>query len=409
MIRIIGTVIISLSFIIGGFSQSKKSLEKQRADYEKRIRLTEEILSQKRDDAVKTVLDLKALNQQIAQSQEVTHLLKTEQTLLAKEVQAVKEEADSLQNEFNRYKQEYGDAIYHFSKAHGNVNSLALLFSSESLEQLIARLDYLKLYQKSRKKQILDIISLKSQLDSTQLSLQKSIGEKDMLIQLEEAQAFNLHHLLELQEDWRKKLQSEVKNLQLQLNNQQQALNRLERAVSRNIPEETATAKPVANEPEAITEAETPEKKPPAKTVDASSRPATTFKELKENMDWPVAEGFITGRYGRQPHPVLAGVFVDNLGVDIRTKPKSPVMPVFSGKVTAVTKVPGMNFMVMVEHGEYFTVYAKLEKVKVKSGQKVTDKTILGYPASEQEGVAEIQFQIWHQRLRLNPEEWLKR
>jgi septal ring factor EnvC (AmiA/AmiB activator) len=106
---------------------------------------------------------------------------------------------------------------------------------------------------------------------------------------------------------------------------------------------------------------------------------------------------------------VLKGVFVDNLGVDILTVQNEDVKAVFGGKVITVAEVPGMHKIVMVQHGEYFTVYAKLRQVSVTTGEEISVKQSIGSVYTNKDGESELQFQIWKNESKLNPEDWLRK
>ncbi len=69
--------------------------------------------------------------------------------------------------------------------------------------------------------------------------------------------------------------------------------------------------------------------------------------------------------------------------------------------------MPGMNNVVAIQHGDYFTVYAKLRSVSVHIGQRVKARESIGTVATDKNGVSEIQFQIWKEFTKLNPESWL--
>jgi len=104
---------------------------------------------------------------------------------------------------------------------------------------------------------------------------------------------------------------------------------------------------------------------------------------------------------------VLKNVVVENRGVDIQTNSGEAVRAVFSGKVLTVASVPGMNTIVMVQHGDYFTVYAKLRNVSVSEGQTISARQTIGTVSTDAEGTSEVQFQVWHNSSNLNPENWL--
>jgi septal ring factor EnvC (AmiA/AmiB activator) len=82
------------------------------------------------------------------------------------------------------------------------------------------------------------------------------------------------------------------------------------------------------------------------------------------------------------------------------------VRAVFEGVVLDISQIPGLNYVVAVQHGDYYTVYANLESVAVRVNQKVSGREIVGTVA-EKDGVPEINFQVWHNFTKLNPESWL--
>lgn len=166
---------------------------------------------------------------------------------------------------------------------------------------------------------------------------------------------------------------------------------------------------------EPVKKVEPPAPKPETpKTVTKAEAPTRTevatvatgkFSAAKNRLSWP-ASGFISSKFGPKDHAVLKGIKVDNHGVDIRTSPGAEVRAVFEGEVLDITEIPGLNFVVAIQHGDYYTVYANLASVAVRQNQKVTGREIIGTVA-EKDGVPEINFQVWHNFTKLNPELWL--
>ncbi|UOQ65829.1 murein hydrolase activator EnvC family protein [Hymenobacter volaticus] len=100
---------------------------------------------------------------------------------------------------------------------------------------------------------------------------------------------------------------------------------------------------------------------------------------------------------------------VENRGIDIQTSAGEQVRAIFDGKVLTVANVPGMNNIVMIQHGEYFTVYAKLRGVSVSEGQIVKMRQPIGTVYTDPDGTSEVQFQVWRNSANLNPENWIGR
>ena len=63
----------------------------------------------------------------------------------------------------------------------------------------------------------------------------------------------------------------------------------------------------------------------------------------------------------------------------------------------------------IVRHGEYLTVYAKLEDVFVKQGDNVKTKQNIGKVSKDAEdGQTILHFEVWKSGIgKMNPEPWL--
>lgn len=132
------------------------------------------------------------------------------------------------------------------------------------------------------------------------------------------------------------------------------------------------------------------------------------FGKNKGKLPWPVKRGAIIEQFGQHNHPVFKNVKMPfNNGVNISTDAGADVSSVFDGVVKQVLMMPGYNQCILVQHGDYFTFYTKLDAVYVKSGQKVKTGEILGKLAiSDEESV--IHFQLWKGTSKQDPEEWLR-
>src|SRR5690606_11397731 len=116
---------------------------------------------------------------------------------------------------------------------------------------------------------------------------------------------------------------------------------------------------------------------------------SSNFAENKNKLPWPVASGFISQKFGRQYHPVLKGIEMDNEGVHIQTRENEKVKCVFEGQVTSVAFVPSLGSAVLIKHGDYFTVYAGLKEVSVKAGQQVIVDQEIGRVIANSDGISE--------------------
>lgn len=120
---------------------------------------------------------------------------------------------------------------------------------------------------------------------------------------------------------------------------------------------------------------------------------SNNFNANQGKLPWPVAKGYISSRYGKQSHPLYDNVTIDNLGIDITTSSGAAARSVFEGTVTKVSNIDG--YIVMISHGEYFTIYSGLASVSVSTGQKVGAKEALGTIGKNEDGATVLNFQVW--------------
>ncbi|MCC3154450.1 murein hydrolase activator EnvC family protein, partial [Hymenobacter sp. BT770] len=170
---------------------------------------------------------------------------------------------------------------------------------------------------------------------------------------------------------------------------------------------DNATAAPESDAPETAAEAAADRRAVRVALTPETALLSSSFAGNRGRLPWPVGRGFISQRFGRHPHPVLKNVTVENRGIDIQTGAGEAVRACFDGKVLTIANIAGMNTIVMIQHGDFFTVYAKLRSVNVHEGQRVSAREVIGTVATDGEGTSEVQFQVWHNSANLNPESWL--
>ena len=94
----------------------------------------------------------------------------------------------------------------------------------------------------------------------------------------------------------------------------------------------------------------------------------------------------------------------------IGTGKGAPVKAIFTGEVRKVAVIPGGGSLVIIRHGQYFTNYARLQSVNVKSGDKVSTGQVIGTAGTnELENLGEVELQIYKGVVRQNPESWIRR
>lgn len=106
----------------------------------------------------------------------------------------------------------------------------------------------------------------------------------------------------------------------------------------------------------------------------------------------------------------MPDVKYDNPGIDAVVSAGSEARAVYDGIVSGVYVVNGFATVILINHGDYFTVYGNIGNPAVSKGDKVKQGQALGKLMSDSDngGRTTIHFEVWKGREKLNPEHWLK-
>lgn len=378
--------------------KSKAQLQREKQQNLAKIKETEKILNETRTEKKNTLGELTALNQRIVQQEALITSIKNEISLLDYDISENNQIIQSLEKDVDKLKHEYAAMIFAAQKASGKVDKLTFLFSARSFDQLMMRLKYMEQYGQARQSQAEAIEKvqqiLREQVNITELKR----TEKNELLSdgLKENQ--ELTRLKDKQRLVVRSLEKQEKQLRKDLEVTKKAVAELDDLIAKIIKEELERAAREAREREG---------KKGKEISDAALALSNSFEENKNKFPWPVA-GFVSQRFGRQKHPVLKGIEIQNDGVNIQTKQGEEVRSIFNGEVSRVAFTPGMGNTIIIKHGEYFTVYTGLKDISVKQGQQVSTNQEIGKVLSNGEGISELRFQIRKNFDALNPQEWLR-
>jgi septal ring factor EnvC (AmiA/AmiB activator) len=129
------------------------------------------------------------------------------------------------------------------------------------------------------------------------------------------------------------------------------------------------------------------------------------FAANKGRLPMPITGSYkIVSHFGQYNVEGLKNVTLDNKGINILGKPGCMARSIYDGEVSAVFSYAG-TWVVMVRHGAYISVYCNLKSVTVSRGQKVSTGQAMGSVGTDNI----LQFQLRHEKAKLNPEAWLKR
>jgi murein hydrolase activator len=372
-----------------GQKKTKAQLQREKQQQLEKIKEVEKIIEETSAKKSNSLGELSALNQRIIEQENLIASIKREINLLNSEINENNDIITALELDVKRLKKEYAAMLFAAQKANNSTTRLTFLFSAASFNEFLMRLQYMEQYGETRKVQAEQIMLVQEELSGQVRQIEDQRSEKKKLLDEGVSENKNLENLKKKQNTMVKALEKEEKKLRKDLDQTKEAVARLSKLIEDIIREEMERE---------------------ARAAAGAGREilSSSFEENKNKLSWPVSSGFISQKFGRQNHPVLKGIVMQNDGVNIQTKENEKVKSVFEGEVRKVAFVPSVGSTVFIKHGEYFTVYAGLKEVYVKEGQKVIVNQEIGSVISNMDGISELRFQIWKNTSALDPQSWLR-
>lgn len=385
-------MVLSLCFCTGAVAQDTKAQEEKKARLEREIAIIDRQLAENASQSNTMLADLNLIRKKVSNRRE----------LVAESDRLIRKYNDEIylkQLEINKINRRIEDLVEHYEKLVLSVYKhrdarvwYMYMLASDNLGQALRRFGYFRNMSEQ----------MKDEAQKIRLAKQELEDEKEKLAQMkkdaEAVKAERVKELNSLRQDEAKadkvvkRLKSDRNTYQKQLNSKKkevQALNReIERIISAAMGGNKASS---ANK---------------NKTV-VDQKLAAEFVKNKGKLPWPV-EGAIVGRFGSHKHPVYNIVMPQNNGFDLAVQKDEQAKVVFDGVVRQVMVLPGYNQCVMVDHGDYFTLYCKLRNVTVKADQKVKTGDVLG-TVDTINGQTQLHFELWKGKTAQNPETWLKK
>lgn len=407
-------------------AQSRQDLEKQRRQKEAQIAELRAQLNVNTKEQKKTLSYLIKLENLIDSREENIGLLDLEINLLNKSIGQNSDVLEAMDRDIIALKKEYAQLAYFIYKNRSATNMLSFVFAAKSFSESYKRLAFIKYYKFYRNKQILLIQETEKSIAAKVNDLKEKQEQKIILLAKMDDEKKNLEGEEKEKSALAKNLKDNEGKLRKKLKQQQQSAARLDKAIKDIIEKEIALARKKAKEQAAKDKLNKPAvttKTKPANTTTGStaskvkpslemtpemSKLTNDFAGNRGKLPWPVEKGVITEHFGEQPNPYIQNVMVYNNGVKIKTSEEAVARSVFNGEVSSIIFIPGAGKAVLIKHGSFFTVYAGLKSVYVKSGDKVDTKQTIGTVGKNaQSGDPEVELQIWDTNQKLNPENWL--
>ncbi|MFP5439149.1 MAG: murein hydrolase activator EnvC family protein [Bacteroidia bacterium] len=404
------------AFAQGGEQQRK--LEARKAEIQKEIKALNSLI---KDESSKEKSALSKLSENEARIDLSEKLIKNTQKqnrLLTDDIYLNQLAVNKLNRELKVLKEDYAKMILEAYKSRSEQSRIMFILSSENFLEAYKRVQYMKQYASFRKVQGDEIRDKMTEVENrvAQLESQKKKKEKLIIESRKEKQV--LEKDKDEQEKLVKTIRKDKKKYTAEVKTKQRESREIDRKIDRIIREAIAeanrkTAKK-ASESKATTTAAAKagsEKTTTEKIVLTKEGKIVSdnFKANKGRLSWPVEKGYVSSGFGKHAHPYISDVEVNNHGIDITTEANVAVRAVFGGEVSTVKTLRSDQIMVIVQHGNYFTIYSNLGSVSVSPGDKVSPNQRIGTVAEDFEGRYILKFLVCQNNTYLNPASWIAR
>lgn len=390
-ISIVLTLSLLVTSAIGLRAQDTSAQEAKKARLEREIAIIDKQLAENSSKSNAMLSNLTLIRKKISNRKALVDESD-------RQIQSISDKIYLKQRQINRLQARVDTLTNHYSRlilsAYKNRDSRLWymhILASENLGQAFRRYSYFKNLSGQMNKEAKEIRLMQEDL----------VKEKETLAAMrKDAQAIKAQRVSELEklrkeeaqaDNVVKKLKKNRKTYQNQLAAKKKevvALNReIERIVSAAMNSSSGTTK--------------------KKQEPIDYKLAEEFSKNKGKLPWP-ADGPVVGRFGKHFHPVFKNLELPpNNGIDVAVSKGADIKAVFKGVVKQVLVMPGYNQCVLIQHGNYFTFYCKLKSVKVKAGQKVDTKDVIGN-VDTINGDTQLHFEVWKGTKPQNPELWLR-
>ena len=344
-------------------SQTKIDLESEKNQIQKDIRLIEAKISSNKKKKQLAVSDVEDLNFKIKLQETLINNINDQLNLIVDEVKLNQKQLAELDKTQTSLKNELSSMILKSYKKRSSLNRIMFIFSSNSFTQAYKRIQYFKQYAKFQKKTT-EKIKRNSNLIKNNIKRLDSIKiEKKVLIEENESVRINLKIQYKDLNKFISEININQKSFQDSIKVKQKISKEIEIKIQKIIADAYNNSK---NNDGKI------------KLTEEAKVISKNFNLNKGKLPWPVLKGYVILGFGEQPHPVVKTATIQSNGVRIRTSKETNARVIFDGLVYSIIISKNNTHTVIVQHGNFFSVYKNLTKIYVSKGDNIYRKDIIG-------------------------------
>lgn len=368
-------------------AQTVKELQRQQEELQQQLAETGKMLKQTKKDETATENKLNLLNNDIKTRKKLIRNIQGEINALNGEMGSLRQKRLDLQKELEACKEDYARLIRETHYADMQQSPLLFLLSADNFQQLVRRIHYMQQFAAYRKEQVNKIESLQTEIDIQNNLLTQRKNDRSTALQSQKREQDKLTRDERKQKEMLKSLKKQEKDLLAKQKQQQKKVDELNKKIEEMIAKQVRTTTTLTKEQQLI---------------------AGGFEANQGRLPWPIEKGFISGYFGKHQHPIHEHVTINNKGIYLQTVAGANARAIYEGEVSSCAQIGGY-YAVIIQHGNYRSVYSPLKKLHVKQGDKVQAKQIIGeiVTNTSEDNKTELYFQIYKDRTLQNPSLWL--
>ena len=357
-------------------AQDREQLEQERMQVIESIEATDDLIASSEADRQKGIATLVALRGQIDQRNTLLNNIKQSISAAEFEIEFNLATLDSLTQRVKSIKDQY--AILLRSKYVRRLigSKWITIFSTSNINKAFLRWNYYRQFDTYRESKIKEIESIQKIVAQKNKEIKKHAIENSALIQEQQQQNSELQKRIEQQNELIKELQKDKTILQSQLLVIKEARESLNQAIESRVINELSGVKIGSD-----------------RGKSNESNPVI----VKGKIMLPITNGYIENFSISDEDKTST--------ISLSVAKGARVISIAPGRVVSVKDVSGFGRMIILQHGDYYSVYAKMNNVIVSVGNRVEKNTVLGSVDSTEN---KLHFELWKDKVRLDANKWIE-
>ena len=376
---------------------SQKDLELKRIGLVKEIKNIQKLINNSKDEKKLVLENIENLNYKLDLQNEIIKITNNELNIISVSIRNNQESINQLQKSQQILKSQYSEMILKSFKTRSKTGKLMFIFSSVNFQQALKRIQYFKQYSEFQNNQLQKIAvntkelkSLANKLNNDKNLQLKLVSDNKKIKNNINLEISNKNNLLNFISNNQTKYLREIKL-------KQQKTAKIDKEIEKIIAKAIAESNRKKNTSSKLF-ALTPE----AKIL------SNNFISNKGKLPWPVEKGYISLKYGKQPHPIVKTATIQSNGIRIITASSQKARTIFNGTVYRIISSKNGSKTILIQHGNFFTVYKNLSDIYVKKGDKVSTKQELGQIiTNKSSGQTILSFSLFRDNKTKNPLLWI--